>query len=537
MMGKIPLKTAIGLDRAGAQVVDTGHRDLPMVTFHRHRGPAVDASAYVQSMNTRCELAGPEGTWQVVLKRRVVAVDGAHLPDMAWGDLVAPGDWVTLGFDDTHHRWPVMLGNVDRVHVSVQATAGKRVETYTVEGRDHGKALTTTDILILPQLAAPAGFDPAVDLLPYFRSLDRVFKSGALITPDEVVPALLYFFLGTETRQGFEREAAPMWRLPPSIYVYRSDRPEGDVRAVAGAPLGDLLEVATEPLDGRILLGETFSVPSGGQKLWQALADYANPEICEFYVDLLPVGFSGRATSPEDYTESEDGSTVMVPTVVLRQRPFPSEARLKARLAGYQVRSAASGTERWSRLPWTEIDERMLMSEDLSRSDGERFNFWLTLAPAAYGSNPYTLALGAGRGLLPLLDNASAEAYGWRRREISSPFLPTNPEVPTGDGYLFTSLLRDWYAHNPELWSGSLRLAHMLPGVRVGEKLHVRRNDGAIRETFYVEGVEHDWQASPGGALTGTTTLTVTRGSTKALGGYQTLQLDVDVDALDDVVV
>jgi hypothetical protein len=64
----------------------------------------------------------------------------------------------------------------------------------------------------------------------------------------------------------------------------------------------------------------------------------------------------------------------------------------------------------------------------------------------------------------------------------------------------------DWYCVAPWQVSGTIGTTQVKPGIRIGNRLIERRDEGDME--FYVEGVTHDWHY-PGAAHT---SLTVTRG-------------------------
>lgn len=539
MMGRLPFEHAFGFDDVtGGEPVDLGWRYRPFATFYRFDGDPIEATDYLIGMSTTSDLATPEGTFQLVLKASPIGKSSALEP-VDWLEEVPPGSWVVIELSDGKRIWPLMLGNVDRVHRSISGVGGGRTHTYTVTGRDHGKALTKSEIVILPQFKDASAIDVGQDLQPYYRRLDRiVFEAGkGGVAPDEIIPRMLYFFLGHVTRGTvIERGAAPIWRMPPTLRIVPSGWKGTDVELAGlvadlpgdeGMPLGDLLEVHTEPLDGRLVLREVFDGLPDGTRLWELLAGYANTEINEVFVDLLPANFAvGRPMTVDDYVTTEPGATGWAPAMVVRRRPFPSEEYAKAAIQGFQVDPSAQrdGVTRWRDLPWTIIDERQLAVDETSRHDSERFNFFLAVPHADFGGNPYTMALGSsGRGKLPITVPESPRRYGWTKRQMSSPFLPTNPAVPTATYFVWSQALADWYERNPEYLSGNLSTRRALPGVRIGEKLTVIRNGGTARETYYVEGVTHEWQVQADGKESSSSNFTVTRGSTHPLGRFKTL--------------
>jgi len=550
-MGDLPVKGHDKL-RPGAQVVDHGHRYTPRLTFYSYASGELEAGAYVTGFDVSTDLSNPEGQWSATLKRRIFPLgDSDAQPDVDrdWGALLSPGDWCLITVHDGHHGWPLRLGRIDDIHRSREAGQGGVTRyTYSVSGSNAGSCLTKHEVVVLPQFKGATAADLLRDLGPFHRSLGRVLfrfgKDG--VAPHELVPSLLYFFLGRYTGETYGRSAAPVFTLPPTMPVKPIGRPE-DVfgRLGDGWPLGDLLRFETERLDGRVVIRELMAGLPDGQRLWDYLGSFSDPDVNEFFVDFLPNSWEvGKSMSVEDFTH-DGGDIDFSPRAVLRRRPFPSEAYMTARAIGFGVEPIGpTGVERWQRLPWTMIDERQLQSDETGRSDRERFNFYLSLPHSSFGGHPYSLALGSGsRGELPITagtrnavgegtDLDRAERHGWRRREIRSPYLPTDPRAHTAQYYVWSRLLADWNQGNAERWSGTLTTGRMLPGVRVGERLHVFRDGRSRVEGYYIERVSHSWRRAGTGERT-STTMSVTRGSEDPLGGYSPKGWGADTDGAD----
>ena len=152
-----------------------------------------------------------------------------------------------------------------------------------------------------------------------------------------------------------------------------------------------------------------------------------------------------------------------------------------------------------------------------------RFNYW-TLQLDGLGSEGFNVSeilqhgidgVEYGRpGNIPIFNNASIAKHGVRRFQATTRYVPfpydTARTQPTPDfirlAARWLKKLHDWYGVAPREVSGTLETTRIFPEIRIGERVRVETDDGAI--TFYIEGVSHSY-SYPGA---GKTTLTVTRG-------------------------
>jgi len=119
--------------------------------------------------------------------------------------------------------------------------------------------------------------------------------------------------------------------------------------------------------------------------------------------------------------------------------------------------------------------------------------------------------LGAGSMDLtrPLWNPDDISRHGVRRYDINSQY-KTDGGTLLFMSVLYRYILRDWYAMNPYLLSGTIALGHGRPDIHVGTRIRIpgEGGDTSLDETYYVEGVNHSWVFGPGLR----TTLQVTRG-------------------------
>ena len=568
MMGTEPVEDALGdLDEG---FVGRSHLYEPVVHVFTHNGNALDLSPYCSALETDKRWAA--GTWEATVKARVIArgatagglrtgagSDWRESDDhVDWFEELGPGDWAMIGFRVDRHTYPVMIGPVTGVHRTRQGLEGG--EVWVISGGDHGYCLESHEIISLPQFKAPEGMDAVLADGAFYKTISRLTRvwemyEGAAtvpqagtsfgLTPSDMIKPLTLFFLGhwrqtTDSGVPFMSGATPVWETPP---IFPVDKPPRLPEGWRGAPLGDLLTFNLEKTDGRAVIQEAIAgLPQSS--LWEYLRGWANPSFNEFWCDLLPVGFGQFPMTPDDYRRPierlEAGAFPWDLAVNMRQKPFPSWAREDAKaLYGGDIRDAPSGVDLWRDLASTTFDERQLSGDTVMVSDEHRKNFFLCLPHQSYGASPYTIALGAaGKGQLPVIareGNRSARTAGWRRQEEPSKYLPTDG-FGVSTYYLWSRLLADWGARGHQHLGGTLTTKHLYPGVRVGERVNVRRRNahGTYNEFYYCEGVNLHWERGAEGADTAATSMTVTRGSKLVNDGLSKHPLgdDVGVDGI-----
>jgi hypothetical protein len=522
MMADLPVTSLLDRGR-----VYLGHRIRPGCRFFAfdNEEPVV-ADRHLTAFRTTKHLGEQSGTWQVTVATKPLLHDHLRAFEVVpWHERVAPGDWALLDASDGTAEWPIMLGIVDRVHRSKKGP----VTTYTISGRDHGKVFDS-EIVILPQYVSDRAIDLTKATGPFYRGLDAILQESGRdgLSPAELIERLALFFLGSVTRG--TSGAAPIFHTPRSLRLQSStgfvDLEAAGLPVELGLPIGELLAFAMDKTTtGRAVLRELFEGLPDSVRLWDYLSSWANTEMNELYVDFLPRRvLAGGVPKADDYSyTNKAGQHPFLPAVVLRRRPFPQGAQASSLVFGFGADPVEPpGAPLWRALPSTTVDEAQLVTDETSRADADRFNLYLATPHSSYGASKWTLALGAaGRGRLPIITDDSAPRYGWRSRFMSSQFLPTDPRVPNATYYRWSRMLADWNERNPEHWTGDLEHSVMLPGVRVGERLNVRRDQGTRTESYYLEGVTHAWQSIGQAKATSSSSFVVTRGSEDELGGWR----------------
>jgi len=202
-------------------------------------------------------------------------------------------------------------------------------------------------------------------------------------------------------------------------------------------------------------------------------------------------------------------------------------SNLGERLAG--VTSAYGGFSGSRYIDRVEIRPSDIISESLGTSDNDTFNFW-TISQSAMPMQheKYVLLLD---GLIPLFTHESIRRHGLRVNELATKFMFTG-DAKMDSNAAFDFLVRTimahdlWYQHQPYYLAGQIVIPGM-PKARPGMALDIL---SPRNETFYIEGVAHEWH-HPGIMVT---TLTVTRGQPS---GWENPKLRFDYAPPDSVKV
>lgn len=437
---------------------------------------------------TTSKALGAAGRWAAVVK-----VPRSRVRDFE--ESVTDGDWVDIVLQRNGVRTHVLRGIVEQVDPVAQV-GGQGADTlaFQVSGADHQAVFEQTAIWFSTyseeNLAGGAALRAAV-------LTGRLFGLGGV---RETVSGMLFGFLTELNRYG-----RALWQLPPSM-------PGGGAAFAARCArlfdprVDDAPRVAT----GASLLAFEASNP------WLLAAEWCDPQFNELWCDLgrraprssvvagdLMDGL-GDSAPYEPYMlrevdTLEPSETQMA--VFLRRRPFPTA-------------EAREGLEHgpWSRLPTAIIQPQEVVSLPLHRGGAERVNVIEVFPSTVQEIAAQSLSL-----LSPLVDREDVARRGVRLLSLRSRY---HADLPKGvsDQALAESqrkMLRDWHCLNPRFLSGTMALATLRPGIRVGTVACITHNPERLRGreakddlTFYVEEVRQSWRA-PG---TGRTELGVTRG-------------------------
>ena len=188
---------------------------------------------------------------------------------------------------------------------------------------------------------------------------------------------------------------------------------------------------------------------------------------------------------------------------LIRERPF--------------IDNTAEGFENsaWFNLPTWDIPRWAATSKSIGRSSAERFNLVELLGDLGFDGGKSEQALLAD----VQWSRSSIERHGFRPLQkstvfISDPAKGNGPAAWLSDRQLWQEIIRDWYAPNPWMTSGTVSVPLALPEIRIGERLRLTAPTEDDDETFYVEGVSLEFSSSdsPTSPPRGSTSLTLTRG-------------------------
>lgn len=370
--------------------------------------------------------------------------------------------WVRIFVVKNGKPYDVVFGLIDTITESVSRSQdGSRSVTYQIQGSDFQKALETTQLYV--NIWEGLG---AIPMVPLFDAMSERLQGS----PDVIVRGILEAWLGNNG------VADKQWALPSSL---------------GGGYLFDKLELRFgRELKGHIydptlLQADTWQ----GRSLWDALQEYSNGLMNEMFTALRKDGIPG--------------SSAVFPQLILRERPFPTEA-----------------TERrvYDKLKTWELHPIDIQSRNLSRGAPEsRFNYWLIdgLGWMADGNaTQYMMQEIAQRSLgvpgsVPVYSVDDVRKHGFRFWRQGSRYLPWREnETWLEHGAKWLHMIHDWYAVSPFERTGTLGTTNIKPMVHIGNRVREIRKDKPYNVVYYVEGVTHQWQY-PG---SGTTQLHVTRG-------------------------
>lgn len=422
------------------------------------------------SVQTSKAFGGASGSFSITLKK-------PQERSGSWAKLFPDpeGTWVRIEWIINGQVQPIMWGMVDSINESVaRAEQGARSETYTITGRDFGKAFEDTKTIV--NLFAVANLDMFQGLLSAYN------LNPPVGSPDVVVKQILELWLGNNGL------GAQQYRFPATL------------KDVAYAEnLYEVLNLETiqfmnrghgETLDMTVLNPDQQS----GQALWDVLQQYCNGLINEMWVDLAP-----RIARTEAGTYKEYG---YAPAFYLRERRFRT----------------FEDTSLWDNTRVTELQRADVRQRNLAKGGASnRYNYWVLhggVLGDQYRTQALTHSLGVEPfkpGAIPIINLESMQRHGIRPYVATTNFLPFFTEGKENQSFLtlaanWMKRIHDWYVVAPYQLSGTLNTSRLRPLIRIGQRVREYREDGPV--TYYVEGVDHAW-SYPG---PGTTTLTLTHG-------------------------
>lgn len=425
----------------------------------------------VQGVSTSKSFGNASGSFTVTLKK-------PRGTQGSWTKLFAQpeGSWVRINYVLNGVPQPVLWGIVDSISENVtRAEQGARMETYTVTGRDFGKALEDTKTIV--NLFAVSSLD-------MFRGLLSAYNFDPPIgTPDKVVKKILDLWLGNDGL------GAQQYRLPSSL----ADHAYGQTlyEALNFDTIQAMSDGAGETLDMTVLNPDQQS----GQGLWDVLQQYCNGLLNEMWVDLAPTISRLENGVQKDYSWG--------PAFFLRERRFRQ----------------FDDTSLWDNTRTVTLQKGDVRNRQLAKGGAaNRYNYWVLhggVLGDQYRAQALTHAMPDVEpfkpGAIPIINLESMQKHGIRPYVATTNFLPFFKGGEEKSGFIrlaanWMKRIHDWYGVAPWQLSGTLTCSRLRPDIRIGMRVIEETDAGPI--TFYVEGVDHSWNY-PGA---GVTTLTVTHG-------------------------
>jgi len=421
---------------------------------------ASDPSSCLVSVQTSKALGAPSGSF-------VLTVKGSKAVGNEVFEWLADDDWIDVVFYRHDQPWHVMRGLVDEVRQStVVSGTGATVETYTISGRDFAKIWEITPVWFSPY----ADNDLVTDAVGHktFDALPSVVGD-----PPTAVKAYLKSFL-----EAVSQNAGVNWNPPKGMPAIEND---SFLESVG------FDDSAYSNIPARKQFNPNYMMPSG--TLWQLAQQHSDPLFTELYADLLP---NNDAFAAELASGDPVGLGDAKMTVVIRDKPFPNVAE-------------SGKDDNWGGLPLAIVPRQQIKSADLGKSGLERFNAFF-VASLLHQEQTGKDALSI---IAPLINLEEIKRHGMRRMDVQSQMAPDALDF----GVMAEQqrkIIRDWYALNPYLISGTINLGMGRPDIRIGTRIAIPgvAADQSDMETYYVEQVSHSWQYGSGLK----TTLGVTRG-------------------------
>lgn len=451
-----------GSETTSAEVVIYRHSGDPILTLSGAMKPdgrkAIDPNACLVSATTSKTMGAPSGNFTITLKPSQVS-------DEIF-ESVKDDDWVDITFTRHARKWHTMRGIVDEVRRNrAVGGSGATSKGYTITGRDFGKVWERTNIWFNPM----TGEDIAGSMSA------KVFTGVAEVlgSPTIAVEGFL---------EGFLKELANVgrntWDTPTSMPNTTDDN---------FAQSFVYFDDAFTNFPARTAINKNFMTPTGN--LWSLAKEWSDPLFTELFVDLLPAD----TKYPEQNRVLGVDETAMV--VTFRDKPFPL-------LATAYVPDGLHSP--WFTLPLFTIPRQMVTNDNIGRSGHERYNAFF-VAPQL---TQELLESNAIDVVQPLWDESDIRRHGLQRFDVTTRYTSEKADIPAMTSAQ-REAIRDWYAINPYLLSGTVELGEGMPDIHIGVRARFPGETGPEQdETYYVEQVSHSWRFGPGLK----TTLGLTRG-------------------------
>ena len=422
---------------------------------------ASDAVPSLINVQTSKALGSPVGTFTAVVDA------GAFDTDLS--EVIFDDDWVDIvitKWGEPHH---ILRGLVESVEKSLVASAsGATTKSWTISGMDYGKIWTKTPVFFNRYIGENVGGGVT---LRAFAANDEIFGN-----PADTVFTFLKSFLDVFLEKGNTSWALPVGMPVPLL---------GDRDRYFANAFRFFEDYFTNVPERHSINAHMLDYQNN--LLWDLAQQWSDPQFCEMYVDLLDAS-TGSYPVPGEALPIDNS----LMGLVFRDRPFPTNA-----VPGVKVADSP-----WFKLPLYELRPQDIVSKRVTRSGAERKN--------AFFAQPKYMAEHAGPQVdlsLPLWDKTDIRKHGIRRMDYTSNYVAKDDTL-LGMTDIHREQMRDWFALNSYYFAGTLALGHGRPDIRIGTRVRIKGRSDSEDETYYVEGVSHNWSYA-GGARTN---LQVTRG-------------------------
>lgn len=474
-----------GSDKSGVEVSFYSHGSDPIYNQNGIKGGihlkgkgltfeedfTLDSASMVSNLSWTKSLGPASGNFSIDVKTRK--------PDVFLKGLM-DDDWLDIVFTQHNRKYHVCRGLIDTIRENRGVNNGATEKTITITGRDFGKVWESTAIFFNIFIGLGVG---GGSIINRFASNDSIYGNV-----ERTINAFLFAFL---QELGESERANARWAMPPGMPGISSRNPA--IKFFRDCVLYNSDFYTDQPKRRAFHPGFIDPELWGSNTLWDFAKEWSDPFFCELFTDIV--------NSTTNLQPGADGQLLPDQSsmgVFVRDKPFLSSVTKDKN--GNTLDMLQSP---WFSLPLFTVVRQECGNDNLGRGGEERFNtiFVKNAATAEYSDNNIEISK-------PLWYPDDVVKRGIRRLDVTSNY----HQADSDNLSMITTqreLLRDWYGLNPYFINGTLPLIHLRPDIRIGSRLRIpgRASDGDEDETYYIEGLTHQWSLG-----NGKTSLTLTRG-------------------------
>jgi hypothetical protein len=394
------------------------------------------------------QIGQPSAQWTATIKET-----SPKEMNIGGGDLM-DGDWVLIEVVRNGVVFPLGLGVVDSIRINKRSSQGATVKTFSVAGRDHGalfEVQTAWSNLHIQSVG----------------QLVKGFWTEAVKGSVGGKPSVMFETLINATFQsgvaGTRNQSG--WALPTQIFSL-----------LGYDNFAEALSIKNDSPTRGMYFNELQLWTQVGQTLWGLFQEWCNPLLNEYFVDF------DNISSGDEEMEA-----------VIRERPF--------------INSTDMFDSPWFKLKRHTLPHWLIETYDVGRGGHDRFNIFEIVATYGLDNTSEQSAL-----ISPMFNAESISTHGIRPFQQETKYISSGGQgdwIEEVKGWM--ALLVDWYGPNPYFLNGSVGIGTMFPEIKIGQRLRIDVGEERSSETYYVEGLTHQWRFGPTGAR-GQSTFNVTRG-------------------------